>query len=329
MPARDITRVLLFFLALSSCAFAARARAASELDLQWPAIAGCPRRAQTIARVEDQLGRKLGEVDDALRAEVRITRSALGFTLTLETAHGGTRGQRTFQAARCDEAQEAAVLVIALALGQAEAARAAEQERAPEAPAAEPTPPPAERTERATPPRRSRSIFSMRAGATVEGGFLPGAGIGSEVALSFHVARSHIEAAGLWLAPKSSDPRFDGSAVEVTLYTGRLSYCHDLVAVRRNQLGACGGVEVGQASGKGVALETTFVRNFLWSAGWLSLRLTSQLLPHFGLVLEPAVGIPFAQHRFVSTTPQQDRTAVLHTPRPTSKRITLGAAFFF
>lgn len=329
MPARDITRVLLALLALTSCAVAARARAASELDLTWPAIAGCPRRAQTIARIEEQLGRKLGEVDDALRAEARITRSALGYTLTLTTEHGSAHGERTFQAPRCDEVQEAAVLVIALSLGQAEAARA-EQQREPEpAPEQAVEPDAGERSELRAPSRRRRSIVSMRAGATVEGGFLPGAGIGTEVALSFHVASSHIEAAGLWLAPKASDARFDGSAVQVTLYTGRLTYCHDLIAVRRNQLGMCGGVEIGQAYGEGRGLSQSMVRGFLWSAGWLSMRLTSQLLPHFGLVLEPAVGIPFSQHRFVATTPSEDRTAVLHTPRPTSKRITLGAAFFF
>ena len=115
----------------------------------------------------------------------------------------------------------------------------------------------------------------------------------------------------------------------MTLWAARLSYCHDLAGSRINRLAACGGAEVGQAHGRGIALSPSQVRSFLWSAGWLSVRLTSQLLPHFGLVLEPAIAIPFAQHRFVSTTPTDGRSIVLHTPRPTSKRVTFGAAIFF
>ena len=171
--------------------------------------------------------------------------------------------------------------------------------------------------------------MSLRAGGVLEGGFLPGVGLGAEIALSLNIDRSHGELAGMWLAPKASERRWDGSAVEVTLWAARASYCHDLAGRRINRLAACGGVEIGQAYGRGIALSPSQVRNFLWSAGWLSIRLTSQLLPHFGLVLEPALGIPFTQHRFVSTTPTDNRSIVLHTPRPTSKRVTFGAAIFF
>ena len=340
MSARGITRVLLAFVALLSCAMATRASAHDELELTWPKIAGCPSQAQTLRRVEEQLGRPLSDVTDALQATVEIRRSALGYTLSLQTVHRQARGERTFQGARCEEVTDAAVLVLALSLGQAEQVRAAAPPQQPEpTPASKPQPkkpsgpaapaPAAAAHGPSRPAPRRRSRVTLRAGSTLEGGFLPGVGIGAEIALSLGIAHSHGELAALWLSPKASDRRWDGSAVEVTLWAGRASYCHDLAGSRINRLAACGGVEIGRAYGRGLALSPSEVRSFLWSAGWLSIRLTSQLLPHFGLVLEPALGVPFTQHRFISTTPSDDRAIVLHTPKPTSKRVTFGAAIFF
>ena len=131
MSARDITRVLLAFVALLPCALPTRASAHDELALTWPKIAGCPSHAQTLRRIEAQLGRPLADVDDALRATVEIRRSALGYTLTLQSVHRQSRGERTFQAARCEEVTDAAVLVLALSLGQAEQVRAATPQPAP------------------------------------------------------------------------------------------------------------------------------------------------------------------------------------------------------
>ena len=309
MIARDITRVSLLIAALS-CGFAGRARAAPELTVTWPKLAGCPDRAALERRVEQQLGRKLGDAAEPLAVEAAIAVGAHDYTLSLRTSRANERGQRTLKATSCPELADAAALVIALSL---HAARASE-------PPAEPEPSATTASE--------LTRFSVLGAALLESGFLPRVGAGGELTLALSRRRSHAELTGLWLPAVRSAPGDDGGRVDVMLWATRAGYCHDAVG-QRARLAGCAGLELGRASGEGHELMRRDSRAFLWVAGWLSLRLGLRLHPRLALVLAPGLAIPFRRRQFVSVDAQGNRVARLHTPANYSVRATLGLELFF
>src|SRR5262245_585225 len=95
-----------------------RARAEPELNLSWSTkgtIAGCPERAWALARIESAIrGTPRADVTVGVTAIVEIEKRASGFLLSLRTAIGDERGERTFEGADCSELAEAAVLVVVL-----------------------------------------------------------------------------------------------------------------------------------------------------------------------------------------------------------------------
>jgi len=314
MWARALSHVSLWLAMIVSCACTSSARAEPELQLAWPALTGCPERDSIVQRVETQLARKLGERRTTLRASATIARNEAGYRLTLRTEREGEqgteRGERVFAAASCAEVSGAAALLIALTM---EAPEAATQERAPE-------------TE-LSPHEAPAPVYALRAGAVGERGSLPRIAAGAEIGVAIALRHSHAELAALWLPPVYSERNPEGARVEVTMWTARAGYCHDLLGRALLLLG-CAGAEFGRVSGRGSSLRSAAERHFVWGAGLLSARLVSELTPPLSLYLEPQVAVPVARRRFVSRGAQGEPSA-LHTPSALSLRLQFGAQLAF
>ena len=324
MPARDITRVLfsLTVLVIASWWVPPPAHALPEIALQWTATDNCPDRAEIERRLVAQLGRALRDVDTTMHAEATVLHTDTGYALSLQTMLLDSRGTRSFRAPTCSEVADAAVLVLALSLDEAEAEREDTRKLADT-----PSPPPREPALAAA-PKRARSHASLRASALLESGAMPQIGLGAEASIALNIDRSRLELAGLWIAPQFSARAPEGGRVEVGLWAARASYCHHFLG-QRNRLGGCLGLEAGQMTAQGHELVEVAQRRALWSAALVALRLSSQLHQRIGLVLEPGLAVLLTRRRFVSTGPQAEHIATLHTPKATSKRVTFGIELFF
>jgi hypothetical protein len=312
MLARAITHASLWAAMFVSCVWGSRARAAPELALDWPTVAGCPTRVQVEQRIEAQLARTLGDGSVPLAARASIASDESGFTLRLSTQRGSERGERQFSARTCSEVAEAAALLLALSLAEPEPEP--EPELAPDR-----QPPPA------TPsgPRSDSIDVELFAGALGEAGFMPRVAAGAELGVGALWKRSHLDLWGLLLPAVESD-RVGAASVRVALFTVRAGYCHDLLRSRVT-LSACGGVEVGGARGRGIGLASRRDSTLLWSAAFVSLRASLALTRHFGLYLEPTLAVPFDRPRFVVRDAASESATALHAPSPVSGRLALGA----
>jgi hypothetical protein len=293
----------------ASCVCASSARAEPELSLGWPTRTDCPDQAYVLQRIEAQLARKLGERRMTLRASVAIAHDEAGYRLTLRTVRGEERGERVFQAVSCSEVSEAAALLIALTTEAPEPPRAA---LAPVDPS----------------PARAAS-YLLRAGLTGERGSLPRVTAGAELALAVAWQRGQVELAALWLPAVHSERSAQGARVAVTLWTTRASYCHDLLGRRLRLLG-CAGAEFGRGTGRGSALRNATVRHYAWVAGFIGLRVVSELTQRLRLYLEPGLAVPLFRGRYVSLGADAERDdEVLHTPSVASARLAFGAQLAF
>jgi hypothetical protein len=326
MPARDITRDCALVCTLACTLLAglvpAIVRAESRGGPQrpsWPDSAGpCRAQDEVKERVERQVGPSAWL---ELEIAVAVDEGEGGYRLTLDTERDGVRGSRVFEGTSCAEVSDAAALLVLLMLDETRPSPPPSPEPAP-APMRAPVP------ARPAPASTRRAHATLRAAVLGELGSLPRAGLGAELGIGVAFRGSRVELAGLWLPGVKSRRADDGARVEIALWAARLGYCHRLVG-RSLALFGCAGLELGRASGTGIDLSQQRDRSYLWSAGHAALRAALALGRGVSLSLEPALAVPLARRRFVSTDADGSFREALHTPAPVSGRvaIALEAAF--
>jgi hypothetical protein len=305
------------------------ARAQSELELTWSAEPPCPDRAWVTQRITERLGSTTtARAGEPLRAEASVTRGdAQGFVLQLHTERGDSAADRAIEGARCDELAEAAVLIIALML---------EQDRPPPAPT-EPAPvasePPATtiRAAPAAPPAQARPVptsFFVRADLVVERGYTSSFGLAPQLAAGYDFRWLRAELAGFWLAPRTVGDDPTGGQVRVSLWALRPTGCARLWGTRV-ALSLCAGLELGQASGRGVGLVENTRHTAPWLAATAAPRIAISLTRNFALNFELGAAVPFRVMRFVSLDAQGRTTGTVYTAAPISGRATLGGELRF
>ncbi|HEX5661042.1 MAG TPA: hypothetical protein VFX59_27810 [Polyangiales bacterium] len=324
MIARDITRDCLLFPALVTALLAmtmatiARADSRAVARPSWPLAAPCDAEQRVRQRIEQQDP----AVWTLIRADIRLDEHDRGYRLTLDTERDGVQGTRVFEAPRCADVVDAAVLLLSLMLDEARSEEIPPPPPPPLPPPAPPPPPPAPA------PVERRVRASLKAAALGELGYLPRAGGGLEAALGLAVNASRIELTGLWLPDVRSGRGSDGARVAIGLWAMRLGYCHRLVGSRLALFG-CAGLELGRAHGEGLDLTDERDRAFLWSAGHAGLRAALALGGGLALLLEPAVAVPFARRRFVSIDASGSPSEGLHTPATVSGRVAIALEAVF
>lgn len=352
MRPRDIIRVCGLLMTLSASATGgALADSRGPPERGWPddrPLPGCPTREQIVARIESHLGRALRDADPSLRIQTSYERTQAGYRITLLTAHEGDEdplaiaGRRAFEGASCSDVADAAALLVALGIDPLAAASVPSSTPEPSAagPRARPPSVPSRtagsevgREPPSAPQTRAAGSLrpGLRAGALLDVGYLPRAGVGLELGTGLSSGSSRVELTGLWLPGVSSSRAEAGARVKVSLWALRASYCQRFLASARGRLRAagCAGLELGRASGDGVDLLDARQQRYLWRAGWAALRLSSALTRWLALSIEPGLAVPFARARFVSSDADGAVRSVLHTSRPVSARVALSLEALF
>jgi hypothetical protein len=241
----------------------ARAGAALPLELDWNAPAACPSADEVRSGVERSAVVRPGATPHPLAARAEVEQRAGRWVLRLHTVQDGAEGDRIIQANSCASLTRAAVLVLALALGQgieAEPVAPSASPPTPPSPASPPAPapsapelkpeaapPPAQPTE--TPPvtRAVRQFFAWSATANARargdwGPFPGGAGIG---------VGAGVDATHGWWGASARVSAWPGMTTNtgVQLQTsfqgagGSLSACARTSVVRFVGLSACAGFQ--------------------------------------------------------------------------------------
>lgn len=255
-----------------------RAHAEPELTLTWSpeaALSACPDHAWAMARVESELGRSAtSEVQSGVRAIVAIEKRAAGLLLSLRTEVEGAQGERVIEGDDCRELSEAAILIVALSVTEADEARVRERAASSPAPNANDA-----STRNGTGATERQLGFVVRPELVVELGILRNKPmLGPGLAIGLTMGRYRVEAAGTWLLYGQVEAK--GEAVSVQLGSARVSGCA-LFGKTRVRGGPCLGVELGQVKAESTRTDVTF-----WGAASATARLWVALGFRLALLLD-------------------------------------------
>jgi hypothetical protein len=205
-----------------------------------------------------------------VRIEAKVAARASGYAIDVRVQTPLGESQREIEARSCEQAINAAAIVVAVALDPLTVAEAF-VEPAPAKP--EPVEPPP----------------NLAVGLEVQGvfdyGTLDAMTGGAAVGVFLGVGRLRFEARGTYLAPVVHRP-FEGSTVgvQVQLGTAALRGCF-VPAVRRLELPNCLWAEGGAARGRGVDVAMPRTRHDPWLAVGIGSGLMWWVRPHFALAL--------------------------------------------
>lgn len=250
---------------------AARAAAHADGTITWDAPDGCPDADAVRAQVAVELGRDPapGDVD----VELRVARDGAGWHLEMTTAGGG---ERTLEAASCEELAQSAALIVAMAIDAAAAETGGFYE--PPAPGGSMNRPvaPRRQVDISEPAPRTPTDVQVRARAFVVGdlGTMPGAAVGAGGAIEVALDAWGIEVAAARFGAQRSDvPGEPGNGAEMAVTTIATRLCYTS-RPRRLATSGCAGaeIEIVDAAGYGfdVALDhtTTFGGGLQLGVAW-------------------------------------------------------------
>jgi hypothetical protein len=328
----QVSRALAFSLAWLVCA-PSQARADAAWQLSWHAHASCPDAAWAEQRIRDHLGRRApGDTSEALHAKVELTRRRGRFALELHTSRSTTHGTRSLSGTSCAELAEAAVLIIVLAIDQAEDVAKEPSEPnpsppTPSSPASDTEKPPGLRPSAVA---RAKSPLPDRAYARLSGladvGSLPRASWGGALAGGIVLGGFRLELSAAWWQAQSSRAR---PGVRVGRLSGLARACHDSLSRTRVSLGPCLGLSLAVDTAEGLGQpETRRTRNLV-PAAEISPRLRVRMTGRLWLTLSPELHIPLKRYRFVTLDTSTGQTTSLHTPSPVSGGANLGVEVRF
>ena len=270
----------------------------------WQAPAPCP----DAATVEARLGAALGDLPDGWdpESEVRghIERgTAAEWVLELEMVERGpadaaaaTR-RRRLTATDCDELTDAAIVAVALALGDA----AAEHQRSALAAASAAEAPAGVVDTRSLGPepalpRERPSSLALGAGAVADSGSLPGWGWGATLGVHGRYGAWGVDLYGVWL-PERSNSIAEGQGVDFGLLGGGLRGCYRALD---GMLGVdgCLGLELDSLSASAYGLAEGQERSDLLFAPLASLALSWRMLEHSSLLARLDGLAPLPQQQY-------------------------------
>jgi hypothetical protein len=279
---------------------------APAAQLGWSAPSGCPQAEQVRRAVEEELGGPL-ERAAPLRFDVRVTvesdkRATLVLTVK-DTSTGDLPKLRTLEADTCQDAVDAAVVAITLALASNDAEQEAGSEpgepaslSSEEGHANRPAPEVGRDSLREAPvaavPQQSSDPIELggRAGVVVDRGSLPGIAPGVELGATLSWRRFVPRVSGVGFPERSVQISGDDGGSFV-LFAGALAVC----GRSRQQgwsLAVCAGSELGQLSGRGEGVTEPQDASSLWVAPRADLTFGLPLGQQ-GLALLAAAGAVF------------------------------------
>lgn len=326
----------------------AHAQPPGPVRLDWRAPDGCPGGAEVRAAVDRLLG---GAVSGApVDVDAEVARGDGGFTLTLTAGES----ERTLRGSTCRELADAAALIVAMMVDPRAALA--------NGPSPEPEPLPApdepELSQKAlasslaepepgreapvplTAPRRAGgphdSIeddapeatplrWHVAAAAVVEGGSVPGVGVGPALTVGLDVGPARLEAHGRYLpGSRGSVSNHDTASGDVSLLAAGARAC--LIALEGGvEGGPCAGLEAGSMRAEGHGISSPGEASALWAAATVGGWLTVELAPWLGLRAEVRGAIPVNRPAFVIDGVEGE----VHRPAPVAGHASIGAEVRF
>jgi hypothetical protein len=316
---RDIVRPVLRLglLCVGSFVFLAtlaRANRVSAADLEWRSAIACDQRLRVVQEVERLIELPLADVDSA---DFTVTLRDLPdreIELQIETRPRNPAidpSSRVLVGASCEEIAEAAALAIAMTVSSYQAQRS---EAAP-TPSARDEPVPVAVAK----PDPEPVAFFAGAGAMLDVGAFPNAGIGAQIRLSLRYRRLSVVPLGVFF-PRSTMEARSGAGAEFRSAAGGLLMCagHALGTVR---LEGCVGYELGRLTGRGTGLRQPRAGDMLWSAARAELQLGIPLLARLHLTASAGFTVPTVRKRF------EIEGGLVHRPSAVTGRFGLGLEF--
>jgi hypothetical protein len=268
---------------------------AGTLTLSWQAPAGCPSRGQVSGEIARLLGGEIRVPKGGDIKAVAVVARGQTWSLAIETELAGRPGQRSIEAASCQDLADATALIIALMIDpNAVAAHTTQPRPAPAPPLAQSDPAPQKA-------RRVSYLVGIHAAGSY--GTLPSvdAGLGGGVGLAGR--RWRVELRGTYglrrdqrvtapsPAPPDSYGRFNFAAAALA---GCLNLGRENLAV-----GPCADAELGMLSAKGFGVSEGFPAQTLWLALGAGAYAAIPLGPHLSLPLHLDVVAPLLRPEFV------------------------------
>lgn len=313
--------------------------------LRWSAPPSCPGAAEVRARVEELVGRPLGEVDLEIVGVVEASPPD-AWALELSLGPPGEATRRRLVAARCATLADAAALLVAVHVAPKAGATALAwpdsawiEARAPVVPApaasavpaaaAAPRPDPVGvRAVEAAPASRARRqrtwSLGLGLGAGVEVGALPGAASAIQAALVADRGRLRLALTGSFLLPRTralTAPA--GASARVLQGAVGLRTCVRS-AWGRLTGSLCAGVELGAQEGVGRGVPAARRARSRWSAALVAPSLGWSLGAGAELVLGAELAAPFVRPRFVLAADHAGADVIVHTAAALSGRVIGG-----
>lgn len=294
--------------------------------LSWSAPADCERAEIVRGRVEELVGRPLGDVA-GLDFGVEVTRDGPAWKLALATRSGSEApSTRMLSGRTCIEVTDAAAVAMAMAI---EGSSQTEADGADGADSVGPMPPPPAAASPADSPRASTRHppappgegWSGRVGlgAVLDTAALPDPTLGLLVGGGVQWAWLRIEGQLDWFPPqRTAIP--GGASGQFDLLAGALLACAAPEQGRFTLLG-CGGLELGQLSGEASGVTDPELGKALWIAARAEAALAIRVGAAWHMVPRLGIAIPLQRTEFVL-----DDTPV-HRPAALSLRAGLGMEF--
>jgi len=319
LPPRLLALTAVLILATLGSARPVHAEEAGVLTFSWQAPSGCPSRDDLRAEIARLLGGEIRVPKGGDIKAVAVVAQAQTWSLAIETELAGRPGQRSIEAASCQDLADATALIIALMIDPNAVAAHATPPR--------PAPPPASSDPTTQEERRVAYLVGIHAAGSY--GTLPSidAGLGGGVGLAGR--RWRVELRGTYglrrdqrvtapsPAPPDSYGRFNFAAAALA---GCVNFGREGLA-----FGPCADAEVGMLSAKGVGVSEGFSAQTLWLAMGAGAYAAIPLGPHLSLPLHLDVVAPLLRPEFVF---RNVPTRVFRAP-VVGGRISAGVEFHF
>jgi hypothetical protein len=214
----------------------------SSVEIEWTAPDACPDRADVVRRVEIYLGRPPAPSESlSFRADVRQSDDG-HFRATLKSRWTGGSAERSFDGIDCVKIARATALIIAMAIDPIDVAEAVTEQKAEVRPSDEARPAP-------TVHDGGDLHFGFGIRTTVDAGSLPLPTIGGGPVASLRGGPWELDlAAAAWIPRRTSGAEERGAGGEISLMTGELRGCREIVPAALT-VSLCLGGEVGVTDG--------------------------------------------------------------------------------
>ena len=280
-------------LAMLGSARPVRASEEGALTFSWQAPEGCPSRDDLRAEIARLLGGDIHVPHDGdIKARAQVSHGQT-WSLAIETELAGRPGQRSIEAASCQDLADATALIIALMIDpNAVAAHAMQPKPVPATPPGETTPPP---------PKKPRSVeYLVGIHAAGSYGTLPSVDVGLGGGVGLAGRRWRVELRGTYglRDQKAMAAAPPGAYGQFNFTAAALAACFNF-GREGLAFGPCADAELGVVSAKGVNVSESLPAQTLWSALGAGAYAAIPLGHHLSLALHADVLAPLRRTEFV------------------------------